>query len=230
LVGVWLQKDSYRGHLSQPMTLHQYGYVNDNPTNLVDWYGYRVLDFLSSLFKHDEYNRDTAVEYALGHTESPGPKYNYYSWEERVCVSLVTEALSEGGYPLPLRRPVPWALRREWYWASSLEALLLMRGETQTTVENTSNCRHQVAGVEKGDVLFYYYEDNPSYNVYESTRILFWRVETSVDAADHAAMVTKVVDGVPYVIDEAAWGKGEERPYYETTLPIKEYHFIHISD
>ena len=38
--GVWLQQDPYRGQLSDPKTLHRYGYVMNRPTLLVDRYGY----------------------------------------------------------------------------------------------------------------------------------------------------------------------------------------------
>ncbi len=40
VVGVWLQKDPYRGQMAQPETLQRYGYVGENPVNVVDLYGY----------------------------------------------------------------------------------------------------------------------------------------------------------------------------------------------
>lgn len=39
-VGVWLTQDPYRGRLNEPMTLHRYGYVMNNPLNYYDPYGY----------------------------------------------------------------------------------------------------------------------------------------------------------------------------------------------
>ncbi|MCW1908149.1 MAG: hypothetical protein KIH63_002280, partial [Candidatus Saccharibacteria bacterium] len=39
VTGTWLQQDKYRGQLNDPMSLHRYGYVSNNPTNLVDPYG-----------------------------------------------------------------------------------------------------------------------------------------------------------------------------------------------
>ncbi len=38
--GVWTTQDTYRGKLSDPMTLHRYGYVAGNPATLVDRYGF----------------------------------------------------------------------------------------------------------------------------------------------------------------------------------------------
>jgi|GEM_PF-4212269 len=38
--GTWIEQDPYRGRLMEPMTLHRTMYVNDNPINLVDWYGF----------------------------------------------------------------------------------------------------------------------------------------------------------------------------------------------
>ena len=37
---MWLQQDSYRGELSDPMSLHRYMYVNQNPINNYDLYGF----------------------------------------------------------------------------------------------------------------------------------------------------------------------------------------------
>ena len=42
--GVWLTQDPYRGRLNEPMTLHRYGYVRNNPINLVDIGGYGWLE------------------------------------------------------------------------------------------------------------------------------------------------------------------------------------------
>ena len=38
--GTWLTQDPYRGQVSQPATLHRYGYVGGNPVNYVDWMGF----------------------------------------------------------------------------------------------------------------------------------------------------------------------------------------------
>ncbi|MCP4428861.1 MAG: hypothetical protein GY803_30620, partial [Chloroflexi bacterium] len=38
--GTWLQQDPYRGDLNKPTTLHRYGYVQNQPTQLTDEYGY----------------------------------------------------------------------------------------------------------------------------------------------------------------------------------------------
>jgi len=37
---VWLTQDPYRGRLNEPMTLHRYGYVGDNPISFIDPYGF----------------------------------------------------------------------------------------------------------------------------------------------------------------------------------------------
>ena len=38
--GVWNKQDSYRGTILEPMSRHRYMFVNDNPVNNVDRYGY----------------------------------------------------------------------------------------------------------------------------------------------------------------------------------------------
>ncbi|XCN73277.1 MAG: HYD1 signature containing ADP-ribosyltransferase family protein [Candidatus Electrothrix aestuarii] len=38
--GVWMGQDVYRGGLNSPMSLHRYGYVNNNPVTGWDYYGY----------------------------------------------------------------------------------------------------------------------------------------------------------------------------------------------
>jgi RHS repeat-associated protein len=38
--GVWMGQDSYRGRLSEPGTLHRFGYVGNNPVSYWDWYGF----------------------------------------------------------------------------------------------------------------------------------------------------------------------------------------------
>lgn len=51
--GVWMGQDSYRGRLSEPMSLHRFGYVHNNPVNGWDWYGYFFInndhDMIASL-------------------------------------------------------------------------------------------------------------------------------------------------------------------------------------
>jgi RHS repeat-associated protein len=49
-VGVWLTQDPYRGRLREPMTLHRYGYVRNNPVNLIDRYGYDAIGDVTSYF------------------------------------------------------------------------------------------------------------------------------------------------------------------------------------
>lgn len=38
--GTWIEQDPYRGRLTEPMTLHRYGYVGDNPATYYDINGY----------------------------------------------------------------------------------------------------------------------------------------------------------------------------------------------
>ncbi len=57
--GVWMGQDSYRGRLSEPMSLHRFGYVHNNPVSYWDWYGfwpteqYSVLNKIIRLFGLD---------------------------------------------------------------------------------------------------------------------------------------------------------------------------------
>jgi RHS repeat-associated protein len=62
--GVWMGQDSYRGRLSQPGSLHRFGYVGDNPVSHWDYYGYFLFPFfinpinpiyLPRLHSEDEY-------------------------------------------------------------------------------------------------------------------------------------------------------------------------------
>ncbi len=57
-VGGWVTQDLYRGRIIEPMTLHRYGYVNNNPINFIDSYGFSSDDkdtVLSNLLKADIY-------------------------------------------------------------------------------------------------------------------------------------------------------------------------------
>jgi RHS repeat-associated protein len=38
--GVWMGQDVYRGTLDEPGSLHRFGYVENNPTSNIDYYGY----------------------------------------------------------------------------------------------------------------------------------------------------------------------------------------------
>jgi len=49
--GIWLTQDPYRGRLIEPMTLHRYGYVWNNPVNLVDINGFDVRQNVSIFFE-----------------------------------------------------------------------------------------------------------------------------------------------------------------------------------
>ncbi|MBD3362702.1 hypothetical protein GF362_03215 [Candidatus Dojkabacteria bacterium] len=40
--GSWMRQDDYRGDISDPMSLHRYMYVNQNPINWWDLYGYKT--------------------------------------------------------------------------------------------------------------------------------------------------------------------------------------------
>jgi RHS repeat-associated protein len=54
--GVWLQQDPYRGRLAEPVTLHRYGYVGNDPLNFVDAHG----------FERDGKRTDTPLPYYAG--------------------------------------------------------------------------------------------------------------------------------------------------------------------
>ena len=49
--GVWMGQDSYRGMMNDPFSLHRYAYVNNNPLNYYDHYGY----FLGKLMNATKY-------------------------------------------------------------------------------------------------------------------------------------------------------------------------------
>jgi RHS repeat-associated protein len=40
--GTWLEQAPYPGWLVEPLTLHRYGYVENNPINLIDYYGFYI--------------------------------------------------------------------------------------------------------------------------------------------------------------------------------------------
>ncbi|MCI5164646.1 MAG: DUF4329 domain-containing protein [Candidatus Electrothrix sp. GM3_4] len=46
--GVWMGQDSYRGRLNEPMSLHRFGYVNNNPVNFWDLYGFKPGDLFDT--------------------------------------------------------------------------------------------------------------------------------------------------------------------------------------
>jgi len=45
--GIWNKQDSYRGDLTNPSSRNRYMFVEDNPVNYVDGYGYRILEIFS---------------------------------------------------------------------------------------------------------------------------------------------------------------------------------------
>lgn len=49
--GVWMNQDVYRGRLSEPGSLHRFMYVNDNPINSFDWYGYWSTETAKNWFE-----------------------------------------------------------------------------------------------------------------------------------------------------------------------------------
>lgn len=55
IVGVWMQQDTYRGQIREPKSLHRYGYVENNPSNFTDWYGF-IIDV-----KYDPNTREIRV-------------------------------------------------------------------------------------------------------------------------------------------------------------------------
>ncbi len=48
--GVWLTRDPYRGQINDPMSLHRYAYVNNNPATLRDAYGLSSTQIPGALF------------------------------------------------------------------------------------------------------------------------------------------------------------------------------------
>jgi RHS repeat-associated protein len=60
--GVWMGQDKYRGKLSQPGSLHRFGYVLNNPVSLWDWYGFKIryAEGVSEEFKNQFAN---AIQY-----------------------------------------------------------------------------------------------------------------------------------------------------------------------
>lgn len=48
--GVWLTRDPYRGQINDPMSLHRYAYVNNNPATLRDAYGLSTTQIPGALF------------------------------------------------------------------------------------------------------------------------------------------------------------------------------------
>jgi RHS repeat-associated protein len=70
--GVWMGQDVYRGRLSEPGSLHRFGYVSNNPVNGWDWYGFRTaLLFYSANDASDDPNseffKNKARSYAYNH-------------------------------------------------------------------------------------------------------------------------------------------------------------------
>ncbi len=55
--GVWMGQDVYRGTLDEPMSLHRFGYVENNPINFYDYYGYNE--------NHDEMTEEAFIKMGL---------------------------------------------------------------------------------------------------------------------------------------------------------------------
>jgi len=65
--GVWLNQDSYRGELSNPSSLHRFGYVENNPTSYWDWYGFAV----ALIFTGNEYKAGERLWYGVPRDNDP---------------------------------------------------------------------------------------------------------------------------------------------------------------
>jgi RHS repeat-associated protein len=90
--GVWMGQDSYRGRLSEPMSLHRFGYVENNPVNYWDWYGFSSLDDAAERLKKNKkyrkkkkamyYNWYGSPEYVSGYTDEQLFK-EWYRYEKK---------------------------------------------------------------------------------------------------------------------------------------------------
>ncbi len=61
--GVWMGQDVYRGRLEEPMSLHRFGYVNDNPVNYLDWYGFWSTEIEGALRRVKAFGSISVSEY-----------------------------------------------------------------------------------------------------------------------------------------------------------------------
>lgn len=73
--GVWMQQDPYRGRLVEPVTLHRYGYVYDNPINYFDHYGYNRESRPFTTLNHSPLESRSSAENALTGTNQCGVNY-----------------------------------------------------------------------------------------------------------------------------------------------------------
>jgi len=72
IVGVWIQQDVYRGRLPEPMTLHRYRYVGNNPVNYVDLLGLRTIyvhGTFSEAPSYSDYETIDTIDFIRGFSE-----------------------------------------------------------------------------------------------------------------------------------------------------------------
>lgn len=72
LNGLWLTQDRYRGQLSNSQTLHRYGYVHQNPINLIDVYGFFAFSFIFTNMLRNTANNNIEKLTKLYKTENCG--------------------------------------------------------------------------------------------------------------------------------------------------------------
>jgi RHS repeat-associated protein len=63
VTGTWLQQDSFRGDLQQPMTQHRYGYVVNNPLNWTDQLGFSIDDDIAYATRRVDYYKGMYEQY-----------------------------------------------------------------------------------------------------------------------------------------------------------------------
>lgn len=87
--GVWLGEDRYRGEIGMPGTMHRYGYVNGNPTNSYDLYGYSIKSSIVNSMKQNWISKHK------GQIEAAAKKY-------QISSALIAAILFQEGAGSPI--------------------------------------------------------------------------------------------------------------------------------
>jgi hypothetical protein len=139
-----------------------------------------IMDFYSSMFRNNNYNRQRAVQYANQYALTPNPSYRFFASHGEGggdCTNFVSQCLLAGGAPMAFDSVRPWWYNKKkttnnrddlwsnsWsvanslYWCLKVRAKNNMHGLKGTEVEDMSL-------LELGDIIQY---ENLKGNIYHS--------------------------------------------------------------
>lgn len=104
--GTWLSADPYRGSTAEPMTLHRYGYVGQNPVGFVDVWGFarQTVGRLNQLLREGDPRISGSSAMLKSRPQNSG-FVDWYLWDETASLNRGLDLFSFGSEVGP---QIPW--------------------------------------------------------------------------------------------------------------------------